>query len=408
MLNHDTRILLLEGIHPNAVTALKQAGFARVELRPAALEGAALAEALQNADVVGIRSRTQLTAEVLQAAPHLKAVGCFCIGTNQVALEAAQLLGIPVFNAPYSNTRSVAELVLAEIICLLRGLMARNQAVHGGQWPKDAKGACEARGKTLGIIGYGNIGAQLSVLAENLGMRVIFYDIQSRLPLGNAEATPSLDALLAQADVVSLHVPETPDTRDLIGARELYLMKPGAMLVNAARGQCVIIDDLAEALTSGHIAGAALDVSPVEPKGGNEPLDCPLRGMENVILTPHIGGSTIEAQESIGAFVSDKLTSYWRKGLTDMSVNIPCIDASPDSTTRHRVAWIHSNTPGALALVNAVFADAGANIDAQTLATTGDVGYMVTDISSPLPSSALTELEALPHSIRIRVLHRDS
>ena len=228
MLNHDTRILLLEGIHPNAVTALKQAGFARVELRPAALEGAALAEALQNADVVGIRSRTQLTAEVLQAAPHLKAVGCFCIGTNQVALEAAQLLGIPVFNAPYSNTRSVAELVLAEIICLLRGLMARNQAVHGGQWPKDAKGACEARGKTLGIIGYGNIGAQLSVLAENLGMRVIFYDIQSRLPLGNAEAAPSLDALLAQADVVSLHVPETPDTRDLIGARELYLMKPGA------------------------------------------------------------------------------------------------------------------------------------------------------------------------------------
>ena len=300
MLNHDTRILLLEGIHPNAVTALKQAGFARVELRPAALEGAALAEALQNADVVGIRSRTQLTAEVLQAAPHLKAVGCFCIGTNQVALEAAQLLGIPVFNAPYSNTRSVAELVLAEIICLLRGLMARNQAVHGGQWPKDAKGACEARGKTLGIIGYGNIGAQLSVLAENLGMRVIFYDIQSRLPLGNAEAAPSLDALLAQADVVSLHVPETPDTRDLIGARELYLMKPGAMLVNAARGQCVVIDDLAEALTSGHIAGAALDVFPVEPKGGNEPLDCPLRGMENVILTPHIGGSTIEAQADIG------------------------------------------------------------------------------------------------------------
>ena len=404
MLNHDTRILLLEGIHPNAVTALKQAGFARVELRPAALEGAALAEALQNADVVGIRSRTQLTAEVLQAAPHLKAVGCFCIGTNQVALEAAQLLGIPVFNAPYSNTRSVAELVLAEIICLLRGLMARNQAVHGGQWPKDAKGACEARGKTLGIIGYGNIGAQLSVLAENLGMRVIFYDIQSRLPLGNAEATPSLDALLAQADVVSLHVPETPDTRDLIGARELYLMKPGAMLVNAARGQCVIIDDLAEALTSGHIAGAALDVFPVEPKGGNEPLDCPLRGMENVILTPHIGGSTIEAQANIGLEVAGRFVQYLKSGATVGAVNFPEVSL-PLREDTHRLLHIHRNQPGVLSAVNHLFAEHGINIAAQTLITKGEIGYLVMDVAHSDSQVALEQLKSVAGTIRSRIIY---
>ena len=396
MLNHDTRILLLEGIHPNAVTALKQAGFARVELRPAALEGAALAEALQNADVVGIRSRTQLTAEVLQAAPHLKAVGCFCIGTNQVALEAAQLLGIPVFNAPYSNTRSVAELVLAEIICLLRGLMARNQAVHGGQWPKDAKGACEARGKTLGIIGYGNIGAQLSVLAENLGMRVIFYDIQSRLPLGNAEATPSLDALLAQADVVSLHVPETSDTRDLIGARELYLMKPG--------GQCVVIDDLAEALTSGHIAGAALDVFPVEPKGGNEPLDCPLRGMENVILTPHIGGSTIEAQANIGLEVAGRFVQYLKSGATVGAVNFPEVSL-PLREDTHRLLHIHRNQPGVLSAVNHLFAEHGINIAAQTLITKGEIGYLVMDVAHSDSQVALEQLKSVAGTIRSRIIY---
>ena len=394
MLNHDTRILLLEGIHPNAVTALKQAGFARVELRPAALEGAALAEALQNADVVGIRSRTQLTAEVLQAAPHLKAVGCFCIGTNQVALEAAQLLGIPVFNAPYSNTRSVAELVLAEIICLLRGLMARNQAVHGGQWPKDAKGACEARGKTLGIIGYGNIGAQLSVLAENLGMRVIFYDIQSRLPLGNAEAVPSLDALLA----------ETPDTRDLIGARELYLMKPGAMLVNAARGQCVVIDDLAEALTSGHIAGAALDVFPVEPKGGNEPLDCPLRGMENVILTPHIGGSTIEAQANIGLEVAGRFVQYLKSGATVGAVNFPEVSL-PLREDTHRLLHIHRNQPGVLSAVNHLFAEHGINIAAQTLITKGEIGYLVMDVAHSDSQVALEQLKSVAGTIRSRIIY---
>jgi len=359
---------------------------------------------LQNPDVVGIRSRTQLTAEVLQAAPHLKAVGCFCIGTNQVALEAAQLLGIPVFNAPYSNTRSVAELVLAEIICLLRGLMARNQAVHGGQWPKDAKGACEARGKTLGIIGYGNIGAQLSVLAENLGMRVIFYDIQSRLPLGNAEATPSLDALLAQADVVSLHVPETPDTRDLIGARELYLMKPGAMLVNAARGQCVVIDDLAEALTSGHIAGAALDVFPVEPKGGNEPLDCPLRGMENVILTPHIGGSTIEAQANIGLEVAGRFVQYLKSGATVGAVNFPEVSL-PLREDTHRLLHIHRNQPGVLSAVNHLFAEHGINIAAQTLITKGEIGYLVMDVAHSDSQVALEQLKSVAGTIRSRIIY---
>ena len=404
MPHQDTRFLLLEGIHPNAVTALKQAGFARVELLPGALEDSALADALQRADVVGIRSRTQLTDAVLQAAPHLQAIGCFCIGTNQVALGSAQALGMPVFNAPYSNTRSVAELVIAEIICLLRGLMRRNQAVHEGRWPKDARGACEARGKTLGIVGYGNIGAQLSILAENLGMRVIFYDIQARLPLGNAEAAPSLDALLAQADVVSLHVPETPATRELISARELYQMKKGAMLVNAARGQCVAIDDLCEALQSGHIAGAALDVFPQEPKSADEALESPLRGMENVILTPHIGGSTIEAQANIGLEVAGRFIQYLKNGATVGAVNFPEVSL-PLREDTHRLLHIHENRPGVLSAVNRLFAEHNINIAAQTLSTKDSVGYLVMDVARSDSEVALEQLQGVGGTIRSRRIY---
>lgn len=404
MPNQDTRILLLEGVHPNAVTALKQAGFVRIESFAGALEGTALQAALQQADVVGIRSRTQLTPEILQNAPHLKAIGCFCIGTNQVALHTAELLGIPVFNAPYSNTRSVAELVIAEIICLMRGLMDRNQAVHSGHWPKDAKKANEARGKTLGIVGYGNIGAQLSVLAENLGMRVLYFDIHSRLPMGNAESVASLDELLQQADVVSLHVPETASTRDLISARELYLMKPGAMLINAARGQCVAIGDLAEALRSGHLGGAALDVFPEEPKSNDEALHSPLRGMKNVILTPHIGGSTIEAQANIGLEVAGRFIQYLKNGATIGAVNFPEI-ALPTHHDTHRLLHVHHNQPGVLSAINQLFAEHNINIAAQTLMTQGQIGYLVMDVAYGESEVALTQLQGVAGTIRSHLLY---
>ncbi|ERH15050.1 putative phosphoglycerate dehydrogenase [Actinobaculum sp. oral taxon 183 str. F0552] len=401
------RALLLESPHESADEVFARVGIDVVRA-PGALQGAELVDALRGVDILGIRSKTSLTREVLEASAHLTAIGAYCIGTNQIDLATASRLGIAVFNAPYANTRSVVELAIAEAIALTRRLPEKNAALQAGVWAKSAEGAHEVRGKTLGIVGYGSIGTQLSVLAEALGMHVIFHDVAERLAIGNAARVRSLSQLLAASDIVSIHVDGRPSNKGFFGKDRIAEMKRGAILINLSRGSVVDVDALRERLADGSLGGAAIDVFPREPDANGERFSSPLAGLPNVILTPHIGGSTIEAQESIGAFVSDKLTSYWRKGLTDMSVNIPCIDASPDSTTRHRVAWIHSNTPGALALVNAVFADAGANIDAQTLATTGDVGYMVTDISSPLPSSALTELEALPHSIRIRVLHRDS
>lgn len=404
MLNKDVRILLLEGIHANALTLLKQAGFSQVECLPTALEAQALQDALANTDVVGIRSRTLLTDEILHQAAHLKAIGCFCIGTNQVALQTAQNLGIPVFNAPYSNTRSVAELVIAEIICLLRQLTGRNQAVHAGLWPKDAKGAYEARGKVLGIIGYGNIGAQLSVLAEGLGMRVIYFDVLTKLPLGNAEAVPSLTALLAQADVVSLHVPEIPSTKNLISARELYLMKKGAVLINAARGHCVAIEDLAEALQSGHLGGAALDVFPEEPKSNDEALISPLRGMNNVILTPHIGGSTGEAQANIGIEVADKIEKYITTGATCGAVNFPEITLPVQSET-HRLLHIHENRPGVLSAINSVFAAYNINIAAQSLMTKENIGYLVMDVARGDSEIALEQLRSIVGTIRTRIIY---
>lgn len=399
----DCRVLLLEGLHPNASALFTGAGFTRVRSEAAALEGEALLRALHEADVVGIRSRTQLSAEILQEAKHIKVIGCYCIGTNQVDLDKAAYLGMPVFNAPFSNTRSVAELVIAQTISLLRGMTDKSHRVHTGTWPKRAKGSYEARGKTLGIIGYGNIGAQLSVLAEGLGMRVIYYDVQTKLPLGNAEPVLSMSELLSRADVVSLHVPQLPSTRDLIGARELAAMKPGSILINAARGQCVVIKDLAEALRSGHLIGAALDVFPNEPSNNDEALDCELRGMDNVILTPHIGGSTEEAQANIGIEVSEKLLGYLLNGATGGTVNFPEVTL-PRQPGMHRLVHIHHNQPGVLSAVNQMFAERNINIAAQALMTRGDTGYLIMDIDGGDSEIALEHIRQIDGTIRVRLL----
>lgn len=399
----ECRIVLLEGVHANALTLLQGHGFQNVEVLPYALEGKALAEKLAHADVVGVRSRTKLTKEILTNAPHLKVIGCFCIGTNQVDLGQAAQLGMPVFNAPFSNTRSVAELVIAEIICLLRKLMEKNYAVHSGAWPKDAKGAFEARGKTLGIIGYGNIGAQLSVLAESLGMRVVFYDVVNKLPIGNAQAMPSMAALLECADVVSLHVPELPSTYQLIDEKALKQMKPGAILINAARGQCVDLGALASALASGRLRGAALDVFPVEPKSVDEALVSELRGMNNVILTPHIGGSTEEAQANIGVEVADKLCQYLLNGATVGAVNFPEV-VLPLRSETHRLVHIHHNFPGILSAVNQHMAERGINILAQSLMTKEDIGYLILDMAADDAEAAFAGLRAVEGTIRTRLI----
>ncbi|UJF24683.1 phosphoglycerate dehydrogenase [Suttonella sp. R2A3] len=404
MNNKQVRIALLENIHTNAVTALKQSGFSDVELLDTALEEEALAAKLAEVDVIGIRSRTQLTQAVLEKASHLKAIGCFCIGTNQVDVDTAQRLGIPVFNAPYSNTRSVAELVICEIIALLRGLVSKSNAVHRGTWPKQARGAYEARGKTLGIIGYGNIGAQLSVLAESLGMKVIYHDIVTKLPLGNAKQVEGLDELLAQSDVVSLHVPQLPSTKDLITARELYLMRKGSVLINAARGHCVVIDDLAEALRSEHLAGAAIDVFPTEPKSNTEALDSPLCGLENVILTPHVGGSTMEAQANIGLEVAEKFSQFIDKGTTVGAVNFPEI-ALPKRDDTHRLLHVHHNRPGVLSAINQLFAVHNINIAAQSLLTKGEIGYLVMDVDQSDAEVALEQIRGIDGTIRVRLLY---
>lgn len=403
-MKNKERILLLENIHENAVKRLKQAGFSQVERLETALEGDELLEKLANVDIVGIRSRTRLSKAILEQSSHLKAIGCFCIGTNQVDVESAQTLGIPVFNAPYSNTRSVAELVICEIISLLRGLVTKNQAVHQGTWPKQARNAYEARGKTLGIIGYGNIGSQLSVLAESLGLKVIYHDVITKLPLGNATQVDNLEILLEQSDIVSLHVPQLPSTKDMIGAREIYLMKKGALLINAARGHCVVIDDLAEALRTKHLGGAALDVFPTEPKSNDEPLDSPLRGLDNVILTPHIGGSTVEAQANIGLEVAEKITQFIDKGQTLNAVNFPEV-ALPKREGTHRLLHIHQNHPGVLSAINLLFAENTINIAAQSLLTKGDVGYLVMDVDANNSEIALEKIRSVNGTIRTRLLY---
>ena len=340
-------------------------------------------------------------------APHLTAIGAFCIGTNQIDVSAANEAGIAVFNAPYANTRSVVELAIAEAIALTRHLTDKNNALQAGVWEKNASGAHEVRGKTLGIVGYGSIGTQLGIIAEALGMSVLFYDVAERLAIGNAVRMRSLSQLLERADIVSIHIDGRASNAGFFGRDRVMAMKEGAILINLSRGSVVDLDAVRERLTDRSLSGAGIDVFPHEPNANGDPFSCSLAGLDNVILTPHIGGSTIEAQESIGSFVAEKLVSYWRKGLTGLSVNMPEVDASPAPSARHRVTWIHSNTPGALAHVNSIFAAADANIDAQTLVTSGEIGYMVTDLASELPESALTELSELDQSIRLRVLHRD-
>lgn len=398
------RILLLEGVHQSAVETLKRNGYSNIEYVKTSLPENELIERIKNVHFVGIRSRTHLNETVLEAAEKLVAIGCFCIGTNQVDLSAAKKRGIAVFNAPFSNTRSVAELVLGEILLLLRGIPKRNAMAHRGEWFKSAIGSFEARGKTLGIIGYGHIGTQLGIMAENIGMKVEFYDIEDKLTLGNAQQVQSLTQLLQRADVVSLHVPETPQTKNLIGMAELEVMKQGAILINASRGTVVDIDALAEALSTGKLSGAAIDVFPVEPKSNDEEFVSPLRQFDNVILTPHVGGSTQEAQENIGIEVAGKLTKYSDNGSTVTAVNFPEVSL-PELSNRSRLLHVHENRPGVLTQINQAFAQHGINIAAQYLQTDDSIGYVVIDVDSDHSEVALKELSAVEGTIRARILH---
>ena len=401
------RVLLLEGVHDSAVQHFRKAGYDNITLQKGALTGDALIEAVRNTHILGIRSRTQLTADVFAEARRLLAVGCFCIGTNQVDLDAAMRKGVPVFNAPFSNTRSVAELVLAEAILLLRGVPRKNALAHTGVWDKSAAGSYEIRGKTLGIVGYGNIGAQLGVLAESLGMHVIYHDVITKLSMGNARPAPSLDALLQQSDVVSLHVPESADTKDMIGAEQLALMKPSAVLINASRGTVVDLDALATALDEGRIGGTAIDVFPKEPTGNDERFSTPIANtsnqVRNVLITPHIGGSTQEAQENIGVEVASKLTHYSDNGSTLSSVNFPEVSL-PSHPGSHRLLHIHENVPGVLSHINRTFGELGVNVSAQFLQTRGPIGYVVIDLDAEHSDAALLRLREVPGTIRTRLL----
>jgi D-3-phosphoglycerate dehydrogenase len=394
------KVLLLENIHPVAVEILEARGF-EVELRTGSLSEAELQEALVGVHLLGIRSNTHVTAAVLDAAPDLLAIGCFCIGTNQVDLPAAAARGVAVFNAPYSNTRSVVELVIGEIIVLARRLAEKTEKMHAGTWDKSAKGSHEIRGRTLGIVGYGNIGTQLSNLAESMGLRVIFFDTADRLAHGNARRMKTLDDLLAAADVVSIHVDGRPGNAGMFGAEQFARMKPRSLFINASRG--MVVDDVAlrENILSGHIAGAALDVFPVEPKAQGDAFESVLRGLPNVILTPHVGGSTQEAQEEIGYFVAGKLAGFTLEGRTELSVNLPAVQA-PQLHAGHRVGFLHVNMPGVLADVNRILAEGGDNITAQYLSTRGEQGYVVTDTLDPLPEDALAKLAESDCAIWLR------
>ena len=397
------KFLLLEGIHPSAIAVIQAAGYTQIESLAGALSGEELKSKLAGVHFLGIRSRTQLTQEVLAHASRLAAVGCFCIGTNQVDLAAASDLGIAVFNAPFSNTRSVAEMVLAEAILLMRGIPEKSASAHRGGWLKSAQDAFEVRGKTLGIVGYGAIGMQLSVLAEGLGMKVIFFDVVSKLPLGNASQAPRLDDLLGQADVVSLHVPETAATRWMMGPAQIATMKQGAVLINASRGTVVDIEALANALRSKKLLGAAIDVYPEEPRSNDDRFESPLRGLDNVILTPHIGGSTVEAQENIGTEVAEKMVKYSDNGTSTSSVNFPEV-ALPAHPSKHRLLHVHRNVPGVLSDINKVFSERHINIAAQYLQTRADVGYVVIDIDAEHSDLALAKLAEVPGTLRSRVL----
>jgi D-3-phosphoglycerate dehydrogenase len=398
------KILLLEGVHQSALEELKAKGYSNIEYIKTSLCEDELIKKIADVHFIGIRSRTDLNADVLSHAKKLVAIGCFCIGTNQVDKAAAQRFGIPVFNAPFSNTRSVAELVLGETLLLLRGIPEKSAQAHRGVWNKSAAGSVEARGKTLGIIGYGHIGTQLGILAETLGMRVRFYDIETKLPLGNASQAPSLTALLKEADVISLHVPETPQTKNMMGVAEFEVMKTGVIFINASRGTVVDINALAEALECKKVAGAAIDVFPVEPKSNDEEFITPLRAFDNVILTPHIGGSTKEAQENIGLEVASKMAKYSDNGSTLSAVNFPEVSL-PEHTGTSRLLHIHHNQPGVLTQINQAFAHHNINIAAQYLQTADQIGYVVIDIEAQDSELALKELKQIDGTIRARLLH---
>lgn len=403
------QILLLEAIHPGAKTMLEREGYL-VDLHAHSPSGDELDRLLQTANIVGIRSKTQLTAAILEKHKHLEMIGCFCIGTDQVDTKRANALGIPVFNAPHSNTRSVAELVIAEIVALSRQLGDRNTNAHQGIWTKSAEGAHEVRGKTLGIVGYGHIGSQVSVLAEAFGMRVLFYDVIKKLPLGNSQRQENLDELLAKSDFVSLHVPDTPQTRDMMDARAIKSMKLGACLINASRGLVVNIDALASAIKAGKLGGAAVDVFPEEPASNKQRFESPLQGLPNVILTPHIGGSTIEAQEAIGLEVAQSFISFLTRGTTSGAVNFPQIDLAMPQTeetrraNRRRVTNVHRNVPGVLGEINSIVSELGANIQAQGLSTDSQIGYLVMDVEDVDGSELCKRISKLSTSLRTRLL----
>ena len=397
------KFLLLEGVHQSALDTLHEAGYTNIEYLKTSLPDDELKERIKDAHFIGIRSRTHLTEEIFAAAEKLIAVGCFCIGTNQVDLKAATKRGIAVFNAPYSNTRSVAELTLAEIIMLMRGIPEKNAVCHRGGWQKSANNSFEIRGKKLGIVGYGSIGTQLSVMAESMGMEVMFYDVITKLPLGNAHQVGSLKELLNKADVVTLHVPETAATKWMMGAEQFAQMKEGSIMLNASRGTVVDIDALADAIRSKKLLGAAVDVFPTEPRSNDDEFISPLREFDNVILTPHVGGSTLEAQENIGKEVGEKLSQYSDNGTTTSSVNFPEV-ALPTNHNVHRILHIHKNVPGVMNAINQIFAENHINISGQYLQTVEDVGYVVIDVSKDASDLALEKIKEVQGTIRARVL----
>lgn len=402
-MSNSLKILLVENIHTVAKESLEEEGF-KVDMLSYAPSEEELLKILPQYQVLGIRSKTEITSKVLQSNPHLFTIGAFCIGTNQVNLSAARHEGIPVFNAPHSNTRSVAELVIAEMIMLSRQLGDRNTLAHRGEWMKSAEGSREVRGKTLGIVGYGHIGSQVSILAEDLGMKVVFYDVVKKLPLGNAQAKSSLDELLKISDFVSLHVPETLQTKDMIASKQLKHMKKGACLINASRGTVVVIDDLVDALKSKHIGGCAVDVFPLEPASNKEKFISPLQGLSNVILTPHIGGSTEEAQYAIGVEVAESFRRYLKIGSSSGAVNFPNVDL-PVKQGTSRILNVHRNEPGVLGEINGIISKEGANIEAQYLSTDEKIGYMVMDLSSPHAQQIADDVQRLGRSIRTRVVY---
>ena len=396
------RALLLENLHPKATEIFSEANIS-VEAHGGAMDEDELIDALDGVQLLGIRSKTQLTERVMEASPSLIAVGAFSIGTNQIDLGAAARRGIAAFNAPFSNTRSVVEMAISEMISLNRRLQVHNRLMHEGVWNKSADGAHEIRGRTLGIVGYGNIGSQLSVVAEALGMNVIFYDSDEKLALGNATRMPSLDALVRQADIVTLHVDGRAGNQGFFGRAQFEAMKPGALFLNLSRGFIVDVEALKEGLESGAIGGAAIDVFPEEPKKKGDPFVSPLQNIPNVILTPHIGGSTEEAQRDIGIFAATRLRNYVENGSTALSVNLPNLQLAQRTGT-HRIAHLHENIPGVLAAVNAELAEHDVNIEGQMLATRGDLGYVVTDIEAGLTDDAVAALGAMPGTVRLRVL----